>query len=364
MSTYIYKMGDDEFRVFDDAKVKTISSRSFNSFFDKSNGFFARWGATKEEDPQFCPIGPELLDIEITIDGCPNNCNFCYKSNTNKHPTNMSFETFKTILDKMPRVLGQVAFGITGVQSNPDFVHMMEYTRECGIIPNFTLSGIDLTPELAAKCASLVGALAVSVYPTDKNIGYNTIKTFTDLGVKQTNMHLMVSEETMPFVYEVLEDRLIDPRLHDMNAIVFLTCKPKGRAKGKYNAPSVESYRKLTEFCFERELAIGFDSCGASRFEAAVADMDLEPERRKQLAMCTESCESTLFSTYITVDGLCFPCSFSENEEGIESVDVTEAKDFLKDVWYSQAASDFRRTLMAGAKEGCRMCPVYPEINP
>jgi MoaA/NifB/PqqE/SkfB family radical SAM enzyme len=364
MSTYIYKMGDEEFKVYDDAKVKTIASRAFNSFFDKRNGFFARWGATKEEDPQFCPIGPELLDIEVSIDGCPNKCAWCYKGNTDSKPTNMSFETFKAILDKMPKTLAQIAFGITGVQSNPDFVRMMEYTRACGVVPNFTLTGIDLTPELAAKCASLVGAVSVSVYPTDKNIGYDTIKTFTDLGVTQTNMHLMISEETMPFVYEVLEDRLIDERLRNMNAIVFLTAKPKGRAKGKYNAPSMEAYRKLIDFCFEREFAIGFDSCGASRFEVALADMKMPDAQRKQLAMCTESCESSLFSTYITVDGLCFPCSFSENEDDIESIDVTEAEDFLKDVWYSQAASNFRRKLMADAKNGCRFCPVYPEINP
>jgi hypothetical protein len=92
--------------------------------------------------------------------------------------------------------------------------------------------------------------------------------------------------------------------------------------------------------------------------------MQLPAERKQQLAMCSESCESSLFSTYISVDGLCFPCSFSENEEGIESVDVVEAEDFLKDVWYSQSAVSFRQKLQAGSKGGCRCCPVYPEINP
>jgi len=126
----------------------------------------------------------------------------------------------------------------------------------------------------------------------------------------------------------------------------------------------VESYRKLLEFCFDRNLAIGFDSCGASRFEAALATMPLPSAQKQQLTMCSESCESSLFSAYINVAGLYFPCSFSENEEEIEPVDVTKTGDFLRDVWYSQPAMSFRHRLLAGAKNGCRCCPVYLEINP
>jgi hypothetical protein len=239
----------------------------------------------------------------------------------------------------------------------------MEYTREKGIIPNFTLSGIDLTDELAQKCSELVGAVSVSIYSFNKNIGYDTVKKFTDLGVKQTNIHLMISEETMPFVFEVLQDRLSDPRLADMNAIVFLLCKPKGRAKNKYRAPSMETYRSLMDFCFSNQLAIGFDSCGASRFEAAVKEMDIPDEQKKRLIMSSESCESDLFSSYISVDGMFWHCSFSEGEEGIEPVSVIEAKDFIKDVWYSPQVKEFREKLLSTCKDGCRSCPVHKSIN-
>ena len=65
----------------------------------------------------------------------------------------MTFETFKTIIDKMPIVLTQIAFGITGIQTNPDFIKMLKYCREKQIVPNFTLSGIDLSDKIAKEVA-------------------------------------------------------------------------------------------------------------------------------------------------------------------------------------------------------------------
>ena len=37
-------------------------------------------------------------------------------------------------------------------------------------------------------------------YESDKNVCYNTVKKFTDLGIKQTNIHLCYYKENMDFV--------------------------------------------------------------------------------------------------------------------------------------------------------------------
>jgi hypothetical protein len=193
-------------KVKDTHDVKMFRSESYNFNFNKKNGNFIRWGKTLEDDPQFSPFGPEILDLEISVNGCPNNCVMCYKENTNTIATNMSFEVYKTILDKMPKTLTQVALGITGIQTNPDFIKILKYTKSKGIIPNFTLSGIDLTDKIAIDVAKYVGAVACSVYESDKNICYNTVKKFTDLGIKQTNIHLLCSHDSKEFIYEVLKD--------------------------------------------------------------------------------------------------------------------------------------------------------------
>lgn len=347
------------FKVLDSKKVKLVKSANYHSYFNKETGLFVRYGATKEEDPEMCEIGPEILDMEISVNGCPNACPFCYKSNQNSEPTNMSFETCKAIIDKMPPTLTQIAFGITGVQTNPDFLRMMKYAREKGIIPNFTLSGIDLTEGLADEIAKVIGGCAVSAYQTDKDMCYDTVKMFTDRGIEQTNIHLMTSKETLPFVYEVLSDRLTDPRLAGMKAIIFLGVKPKGRAAGRYTPISQDEFDSILQYCWDHKIAIGFDSCTAPKYEDSIKHSGLSEEEKKAHIQHSESCESSLFSLYINVHGEVWPCSFTENEPGQEPIDVIAADDFVRDVWYNPALVKFRNRLLATSKDGCRSCPAF-----
>jgi MoaA/NifB/PqqE/SkfB family radical SAM enzyme len=348
-------------RIVETQNLKSAYSDFYRYYFNKVTGHFIRFGKTWDDDPTWSPAGPEILDIEISTDGCPNACPWCYKGNTNGPPTNMAFETFKSILDKFPRTLTQIAFGITGVKTNPDFFKMMEYARQEGIVPNFTLSGIDLDDESAKRCASLVGAVAVSAYKDDKNACYDTVKKFVDLGIVQTNIHLMVSNQTMDFVKEVLKDRLTDKRLKGMNAIVFLGVKPKGRAASGYSL--LADYSELIAFCLKNGIGFGFDSCSAPKFNAWVAKSGLPDDCKKELISISEPCESSLFSSYVNVLGEYWHCSFSENELGQSCINVLDAKDFLKDVWWSPEVERFRKKVQDSRANDCGNCHVYPQIR-
>ena len=209
--------------IFEDATKKKVQSKDYNYIFNKETGFFARWGKTKEDDPQMAP-SPEILDIEITTkcDGVGGKlCPFCYKSNT-PNGKNMSFETFKKMIDKFPiymqrtciaedngkttkrfvfsmpaeineendkkmeaeieakglRIVGyvqkpvhflnQVAFGADSkAKSNPDLWKMMDYCRTNGIIPNITVA--EINDETADKLVEKCGAVAVSRVYISKN---------------------------------------------------------------------------------------------------------------------------------------------------------------------------------------------------
>lgn len=345
---------------------KHVRSKDYNFSFDKTTGLMMRWGRTEHDDPPFSPIGPEILDLEISQNGCPNNCPFCYKGNTSSAPTNMSFETFKRIFNKMPKSLTQIAFGISGVQTNPDFLAMMQYARKQGCIPNFTLSGKDLTYPIARECAKVIGAVAVSAYQSDKNVCYDTVRTFTNLGITQTNIHLMVSVETLDFVYEVLTDSKSDPRLQCLNSIVFLSVKPKGRAKGHFTPLSADEYERLIRHCFAIDANIGFDSCAASKYEYAVNRMDIPDKHKKHMLLFAESCESFgIFSSYIDVNGQFYPCSFASGEPGWEEgIDVLGCEDFMRDVWFSDKLNKYRKMSMSTCySSGCRKCLIFDEIN-
>ena len=57
----------------------------------------------------------------------------------------------------------QLALGITDIDANPDFWDIMQYTKDHGIVPNYTTNGIGVTEEVAQKTHDLCGAVAVSV---------------------------------------------------------------------------------------------------------------------------------------------------------------------------------------------------------
>lgn len=164
-------------QVIETPKSKHVRSENYNFDFDKKSGFFARWGKTMDDDPQ---VGlPEIADIEITTK-CTGPagklCKFCYKANT-PNGANMTIETYKKILDKLPKSVTQIAFGAdANCTMNPDTFKIMKATREAGIIPNITVADID--DEVADQLAEYCGAVAVSVYD-DKNIGYDSIEKLT-----------------------------------------------------------------------------------------------------------------------------------------------------------------------------------------
>lgn len=348
---------------------KSVRSPIYNYDFNKVTGHFVRWGQTMadEHDPKFAP-GPEILDIEISAGKCSGACKFCYKGNNpNLEAHNMTLEQFKTILDKMPRVLTQVAFGICDIDTNPDFFAMMDYCREKGIIPNYTCNGFKVTDEIAQRTADTCGAVAVSIY--NKEASYNTIKKFTDAGMEQVNIHFMLSDETYDKAFEIVTDMVNDSRLEKMNAIVFLAYKPKGLNKGLFHTvKDSEKYKKLIKYCDDMGVAYGMDSCSAGTYIETIQD---NPNKQR-MSQFVESCESSLFSGYINWEGKYYHCSFSEGEGAWkDGIDVLNCTSFTDDVWNNKLTKRFREASILSASKNpykdcgdCRVCLIFPEINP
>jgi len=340
-------------RIIENKNGKALSSNDYNFVFNKRTGYFARWGKKEEDDPQFSPYGPEILDLEISAGGdCEGNCPFCYKSNGGRQPTkNMTLDEFKEIFHKMPKTLTQIAFGIMNISTNPDFFEMMEYARQHGVVPNYTCHGLDMTDEFADKTAKLCGAVAVSLL--DKNRTYNTIEKLTSRGMSQINIHYMLSQETYDRAFEIIDDIVKDPRLKKFNAIVFLQYKCKGRnPDGFTSVLDPQKYRKLTEYCDSVGVGYGFDSCSAPIYTQSIQHRS----DRKQLETYVEPCESGLFSSYINCNGYFYVCSFAEEEDSWEKgIDVFACDDFMKEVWFHPRLMQWRQRLI----NNDRNCPIY-----
>ncbi len=338
-----------DLKIIENKRYKICKSSDYNFIFNKDTGFFARWGKNKDEDPEYGP-SPEILDLEISSGKCRGKCKFCYKGNGKDENTHhMTFEEFKTIFEKINKnkLITQIAFGICDINSNKDFFKMMEYSREHGVIPNYTCHGLDVTKEVAKKTAELCGAVAVSIVNKEKT--YDAIKLFTDEGMKQVNCHYVLSMESYDRAFEIIDDISTDPRLEKFNAIVFLQYKDKNKNSDYHSVLDVEKYKKLINYCNKKKVNYGFDSCSAPMFIESIKD---DPNN-SYLETMADPCESFLFSLYISCKGKVFPCSFGEDIE--EEIDVLNCNNFVKDVWNNEVAKSWRKKLI----DNERNCPVY-----
>lgn len=336
--------------LFYDGDVKKFRSENYNYDFNMITGHFERWGKSKKDDPSYSEFGPEILDIEISSI-CSFGCKFCYKSNTpnGKH---MSFDSFKSIIDKFPKYndihsLTQIAFGAGDIDASEDLWFMMRYCRENKIVPNITINGDRLTDNIVDNLSSLCGAIAVSRYQ-DKNICYNAVKTLTDKGMDQINIHQLVCEETYSDILETLGDIKTDPRLKKINAIVFLSLKQKGRGKN-HTRLSDDKFANIIKICLKNSITFGFDSCGANKCAKVMGDLGILSKYEQYI----EPCESAAFSSYISVDGMFYPCSFADKETG--GIDLNNIDDFLKDLWHNKNTCLERKRI----QDNGRRCPYF-----
>jgi MoaA/NifB/PqqE/SkfB family radical SAM enzyme len=314
-------------------------------------GFTQTWGKTKEENPPYSPYGPIIWDAEVS-EQCHMGCPFCYKSNVGNCGRNTSLEDFKTMFSKLPVYNGvpyvtQCALGIGDIDANEELYDIMNFLRDNTVIPNITINGDRLTEYDVKMLVELTGAISVSCY-SDKNICYNAVKRLKDAGCKQVNIHQLISENTYENCIEVVKDYHHDDRLKDLNAIVFLGLKQKGRGD-KYSPLDNNNFAYLIQLAMASKTPIGFDSCSANKVAEVFKQMGI----LKKYEGFIEPCESTAFSFYTSVDCKFFPCSFAEDvTTGINMLDVV---DFQKEIWHNKLTCIERKRIM----DNNRSCPYF-----
>lgn len=362
-----------KFVIRESEKYKVFRSKEFNYDFNKITGYHTQWGATKEEDSR-SPYGPVIADIEV-VSMCKGPggklCPFCYKSNTPQGHY-MSLEDYKVIFSKLPQTLTQIAFGADADCSlNPDLFDIMHYTRDNGIVPNITVA--DISEETAKKLARLSGAVSVSWYGmhTKKDYCYDSIEKLTrnakesGTTLKQTNMHYMLSKESLPYIDELIQDIKTDSRLKDLNAVVFLSLKQKGRGT-KFQGCTDEEFKSVVDRMMAAGIGFGFDSCSQPKWVKSIKGH----EKEKEYIQMSESCESFSQSLYVNERGVVVPCSFMENMQWDSSAEnnstgwnllddsIKNEDEFVARVWNSNRALTFSEQASKCASCG-KGCQVY-----
>lgn len=342
---------------------------NFIEFFNPETGFYLRSGILKEQDEKLVDTGvdpfmrnfPQLIDIGVMghcIHGkkglCIKSGVQCYQNGLHTQEPNMSLENYKKIVDECKGKTFSYALGGRGdVNKHENFKEILAYTKENGIIPNYTTSGLDLSDEEIAITKKYCGAVAISFYRS--HYTYDAVKRFVEAGVK-TNIHYVLGNNSID---EAIDKLLTDDFPDDINAVIFLLHKPIGLGSKenvlKVDDPRLSKFFKIIDskkFSFK----IGFDSCtipGVLNFTENVDDITFD------------TCEAARYSCYITSDMKMIPCSF-ENQNLAHAVDLKE--NTVQEAWDSTAFEDFRdhfRNSCSGCSKKSLClggCPITREI--
>lgn len=343
--------------------MKTFIDREneFVEIFDSKTGCYARSGIIDINgkdtgvDP-FMRCFPSLIDIGIMERCvCSSLCKVdCYQKACDRTGENMSLEDYNSIMEQSKGKVFQVALGGAGdPDTHEHFEEILKITREYGIIPNFTTSGIAFTKKKAELCKEYCGAVAVSFHNTDYT--EKALDMLIEAGVK-TNIHYVLSAKSIDDVI----DRLKNNGFHKgINAIVFLLYKPIGLGKIE-NILTIDN-PKLKEF-FEIiddnkfDFKIGFDSCSCPGILNYTKNINLES---------IDYCEGGRFSMYISADMQAMPCSFG-NQDSKWFVDLRT--NTIEEAWNSEVFNRFRSSLKNSCpncdkRDGCAGgCPICREV--
>lgn len=326
--------------------VKFIDDTNrFVELFDKDTGFYIRSGVIDENgkdtgvDP-FMRCFPALIDVGIMNRCvCAHKCNVdCYQRAIDRTGSNMSIEDYKSILEQCKGRTFQYALGGAGdPDTHENFKEILELSKEYGIVPNFTTSGIMMTEEKAQLCKEYCGAVAVSEHFADYT--RKAIDMLLAAGVK-TNIHYVLGADSIDYAIEKLKNGGFDDRI---NAVVFLLYKPIGLGRKEniltMDNPKVQEFFELVDKG-DYPHKIGFDSCSCGGIVNFSSHIDMNS---------IDFCEGGRYSMYIDSNMNAMPCSFG-NQDKKYFVSLREYS--IEEAWYSGVFNRFRSSL----KNSCPNC--------
>lgn len=323
---------------------------------DARTGLTMRWGKTVKDNPPFAPV-PELADISIS-NHCSKGCSFCYRDSSYNQEW-MSLEDYRKVLDGMNHpIFGnvfQVALGGGEPLEHPFFTSIIKETVTRGIVPNFTTNGVYLTESLCRSIQGEVGAVAISTTSIGA-IDQVKISMLRHFGI-ETNIHYVLSSKNITEAIGICRG-VYNEQLENVNALIFLTYKPAGRADDSGIIKKGNLYNEFMEAIGENSSVkpkIGFDAC----FIPMLLSRSVVNEA------LVDCCDGGFFSVYIDHKMNVSPCSFS----GIRDVYSLREYDFY-DIWTNKLDS-FRKLQTNQCQDmSCKVhslcrgcCPYYPEIT-
>ncbi|MDH4203710.1 MAG: radical SAM protein [Phycisphaerae bacterium] len=183
---------------------------------------------------------PTEVHFSIT-NRCSAGCDHCYMEAGQADDNELDTDTFKKALDVLAEMkVFHVALGGGDALERNDLFEVAAYAREKGIVPNLTISGINLTDDIARQMHGIFGQVNVSVDGLGSHYGIfrgkdlfahadKALDRLTREGVS-TGINCVLGREN----FEMLEDLFAYASEKKLNEIEFLGLKPSGRGRHVY----------------------------------------------------------------------------------------------------------------------------------
>lgn len=248
----------------------------------------------------------------------------------------------------------QVALGGGEPLEHPSLFEILDITLQFGVVPNLTTNGQHITADIAQQLTGKVGAVALSVTDLEK-CDFRAIGCLTSAGIK-TNLHFLLGKASLQQAIRIVDGQY-DSILAEINAVIFLTYKPAGRASQddclcwdqdlRAFLNGVDAKRATT--------AIGFDACFVPLLLHTTG-----VDRR-----LVDPCECGFFSVYIDEELNVKPCSFTNSPNHCYSLREMS----FEQVWQVEL-HEYRNSMVnacqrqCNARDACRGdCPYFPELS-
>lgn len=344
--------------------VYADKKHNFAEWFNRETGAYVRSGVIKDgvdtgDDP-FMRSYPALIDVGVMghcIHGksglCVKSGVQCYQNGLGVIESNMSVMDYLSILRQSTGKVQQIALGGRGdPNKHEQFGDILRMTREYGIIPNYTTSGLGLTDEEVSLTKEMCGAAAVSWYRSPYTLA--AINEFVAAGVT-TNIHYVLGENSIDEAIERLSNNDFP---QGISAVVFLLHKPVGLGQQanvlQPGSPELDKFFSIIDN-WNGNFKIGFDSCSIPGIINYTSDINMDS---------VDTCEGARFSMYITPDMIATPCSFDQElKYGVSLREHT-----IEEAWNSPEFEVFRDKLRnrcpgCAVRQNCMGgCPLKPEV--
>lgn len=327
----------------------------YNFIGDTESGMTFRWGKTFNDDPLIAPW-PELADISIS-NYCTKYCDFCYRDSSDKGSF-MTLEEYEYVLQNLNHPkwgnVFQVALGGGEPLEHPDFLDMIDVSLDHHVIPNFTTNGVYVSADIVKAMEGKVGAVALSTYDLDI-LPNRALEILTKSSVR-TNLHFLLSRKSIKQAVQILKGRF-NNMFSDLNAIIFLTYKPAGRAKPDDCLQWNDDLKDFVQLIDNHRcsIRIGFDACF---IPILLHTTGTSP-------VLIDPCECAFFSVYVDEGLNVKPCSFANSDDYTFSM-----KEYtFQEIWEVKFAG-YRATARNECKRICKShnlcrgrCQFFDEIN-